>query len=399
MKIKAIQLKSFWANQDKILFILSIILLAVSFIYFVKGFHSLVLQNSNSAQDLFSRWQEQSYIYQGHYPYDINRKSPDVDPAIGPVTSGGYPPWAFFTNFILIPRISWQSTRWYFALLNLISLGIVAIFSYQIGAAYSRNKGLFSMASTLAVSAHVNTLNNGQYGIIINALLIGVYWLLNNHQEISAGILLALAFVKPNISGFYVFILFFRRQKKALLAFSAYLLFGSLMIWNITKVNPLYMVNKVLKQSSFFAKKGASGTNILIKLGIDPQLSIILLGILGIILTSLIFYFWAQKSLLILFATASVLGRVATYHWFYDNVMLIFVLFAVLKITFENNRKFDWFVLMLLAFSLWLPRNIVDLFNSGKMFEFIQCFIWVLALGWILFYEKLNQAWKTIRQP
>lgn len=167
------KLRSARFNQETILLILSIILILLSLAYFTKGFYSLTI-NSSGAKDLSERWQEQQYIYQGQYPYDVRKESPHIDLEIGAITSGGYPPWAFFTGFIFLLGISWELTCLYYALLNIISILILAIFAYRIGYPYGKSKALFSIPASLATSSYVTTLKNGQYGII-NALLIRMF--------------------------------------------------------------------------------------------------------------------------------------------------------------------------------------------------------------------------------
>lgn len=376
-------------NSEKILFCLSIILLLVSASYFIKGFYTLVIF-PRGAKDLFERWLEQQYIYLGQYPYDAREGSSNVITKLGPVVSGGYPPWAFFTGFFLVARLPWQITRLYFAFVNLISIFIVALFSYKIGSPYGKSKALFSLSAILAISTHTTTLNNGQYGIIINALLICFYWCLEKRQYIWAGLALGLAMIKPNISGLYLFILLVHKRINAILSFTIYIIFANIYIWILVKETPIYMINHIIDQSQRFADRGGSGINILTNLGIDPKLATIVLGLLGIVIVTIIFYFWRNYSLLTLFAIASVIGRVCTYHQFYDNVMLIFLLLALIKITFDKPQTLNILILTLVAATLWIPRSMIHLINAISIYEVTQLIIWTIALIYLLVYEKRN---------
>ncbi|MEM1366880.1 MAG: glycosyltransferase family 87 protein, partial [Cyanobacteria bacterium P01_H01_bin.15] len=239
-------------ERPSILWGLGILLLLLSSLYLGKGFYQLAIANfgdglnlQRNAQDLFARWQEQYYVLQGHYPYFVREGSLHVNFEIGPVKSGGYPPWAFWTALFLVPSWSWPATRLYFTLLNLVALGVVGVFSYRVGAAYGRSQGLLALGSVLAISANTTTLNNGQYGLVLNALLIGMYCLLEQRRGILAGLVLAIAFIKPNVSGFFLFILIAQKRLGALVAFSAYLGFASLAVWRMTGVSPLQMINTV----------------------------------------------------------------------------------------------------------------------------------------------------------
>ena len=59
MKLKKTILK-----RNKILFLISILLIFITLTYFFTGFYDLTI-TQNTAIDLFSRWQEQQYIYRG----------------------------------------------------------------------------------------------------------------------------------------------------------------------------------------------------------------------------------------------------------------------------------------------------------------------------------------------
>jgi hypothetical protein len=126
MKLKQITL-----NPEKIIVFWSICLLGLGLFDLSRGFYHLLFID-NAAEDLFSRWQEQQYIYRGLYPYDVRLGSPYVAPEIGAIRSAGYPPWAFFAGFIFLPPLSWEFTRIYYAFLNLISLAVLLRFAYQI---------------------------------------------------------------------------------------------------------------------------------------------------------------------------------------------------------------------------------------------------------------------------
>jgi len=379
------------SGKEKVLFFLSILLILLSLAYFIKGFYHLTL-DKKGAIDLVFRWKEQQYIYRGLYPYDIRIGSPNIDPAIGAIESGGYPPWAFFTGFIFVPGIPLNLARYYFAALNLISLVILAIFSYRIGIPYGKVEALFSMSACLAFGSNGTTLLNGQYGIIINAFLIGMYWAIAKQKNTWAGLFLGIAMIKPNISALYFFILIVRRQFKALSAFFIYIIGASLIIWLITKIDPIYMSQRIVNQTKYFADEGYSSINILTNIGIEPVIATLLLAAVGVLVMTGIFYLWRNSSLLTLFAIASVIGRVWTYHRFYDNVMLVFFLLALIEMSFENPRFLNLLIMMLVAITLWLPGRIVEIDNVGAVVEFIQLVIWIAALIYLLIQNKMRSS-------
>lgn len=380
------KLTRIFPQREKVLLLISLVLLLISVIYFSLGFYDLVI-TENRAFDLFSRWQEQQYIYRGIYPYDAMKGSPNIIPEIGVIDSGGYPPWAFFTGFFLLPPISWELTRLYHLFLNIVSIVILGIFAYQVGLPYGKSKALFSLTAALAMSSHKSTLEMGNYGIIINALLIIMFWLIQKNKNIWAGLIFGIAMIKPTISGLYFLILIVQRRLQAILAFFLYIILGSINIWIITKLTPIYMLNKIIGQSKYFADKGYSGINAFTALGLDPKQATLLLGILGIFLITIIIYLCRNYSLLNLFAICCVIGRVFTYHRIYDNLMVIFLLLAIIKLTFEKPNKLNILFLSLVSLSLWLPAIIIDKANL----EFVQMMIWIISLGHLLIHSNSDE--------
>ncbi|NJM19915.1 MAG: DUF2029 domain-containing protein [Richelia sp. RM2_1_2] len=385
MNLKRLFSRQEISQQERVLSLISLLLLFISLIYLSLGFYDLLI-TENRAFDLFSRWQEQQYIYRGIYPYDAMKGSPNIIPEIGVIDSGGYPPWAFFTGFFLFPPISWELTRLYHVLLNLLSILILGVFAYQIGLPYGRHQALFSLTASLAISSHKSTLEMGNYAIIINALLIIMFWLIERNKNIWAGLIFGIAMVKPNISALYFLILIIQKRLQAILAFFLYIILGSINIWIITKLTPIYMLDKIFGQSKYFADKGYSGIHLFTALGFDPKQATLFLGIIGILIITIVIYLCRNYSLLNLFAICCVIGRVFTYHRIYDNPMLIFLLLAMIKITFENTSKLNVFFLSLVSLSLWLPAIVIDFANL----EFVQLIIWIIALVHILHDKKLS---------
>lgn len=356
-------------------------LLAIA--YFAKGFYYLAL-DPTGAKDLFLRWVEQQYIYRGYYPYDITSASPFIDPQVGAVTSGGYFPWSFFTGFFLVPPLPFPLIRLYHVLLNLGSVFILGIFAYRLGSRYSPIDGLLSLAATLAISTHATTLRNGQYGILLNALLVLILWGLQANFGKISGLLYAISLVKPNITAMYFWVLVVRRRWRAIAAMTVYVAIATAVIWGITGRDPLYMVATIFAQSETFAKFGYSGTSLLAKMGFSPQGVLVGFGLLAMAIAILLFYQFRHYSLLSQFAIAAVIGRVSTYHLIYDNVMVIFLLLAVTNMALQTQKVSHQFVFAVVGISLWVPASWTD----SDAVQSLQFTIWIVALAYLLLHER-----------
>ncbi|MEA5620703.1 glycosyltransferase 87 family protein [Cronbergia sp. UHCC 0137] len=385
LKIPVFRLKS-----QKIIFCFFLIFSLLCIFYLTRGFYYLIVDEIG-AKDLYSRWIEQQYIYRGLYSYDITEGSPLVDPQLGPVRSGGYPPWAFFSGFIFFPPISWELTRWYHGLLNTISLIILTIFAYQIGQPYGNLKAWFTVVACLSISSNATTLGVGQYGVIINALLIGIFWSLQKNKNLFAGLFLGLALLKPTISAPYFLILVIRKKIDAIFTCCLYIFIASSTIGMLTQVSPIYMIEKMIKVSQYYVHSGYSGINVLLNLGINPAIATILLAIVATVILIGLLYLFENSSLLFLFAVAAVIGRLWTYHLIYDNVMLVFLLLSVIDLTFNRPNKLNILILTLLLLSLSLPAKIINLPYT----QIIQSIIWVVSFIYLLVYQKQSKKIKS----
>lgn len=370
-------------SNKTIISLLTLILGLLCLAYLARGFYVLTLY-PGGAKDLHARWQEQQYIYRGIFPYFATRNSPLVDPSLGPILSSGYFPWSFFAGFLLLPSIPFEMLRWYYALLNLLSIGVTAIFAYQIGRPYGKLEAWFTVSACLAFSSYSVTLGNGQYGIIINALLIGMFWLLQKKQDVLAALFLGVALLKPTISALYFFVLVIRRKFTAIAALCLYLAATSWIISVLVKVSPISMIKNVVGVSANYAHTGYSSINVLLRLGIPPMAAILGSIIIFGAITLALFSLFNGSSLIFLFAVASLGGRVGTYHLVYDNVMLIFLALALIQLTLGIPKRSNILILTLLLLSLVIPSR----FTDPSYAQLIQTVIWLAAFFHLLINQK-----------
>lgn len=245
-------------------------------------------------------------------------------------------------------------------------------------------KSWFTVFACLSFGSYGTTLAHGQYGIIINAFLIGVFWLMQQKRSVLAGLLLGLAFNKPTISALFVFAPIARKRIVTVLTFGTYLTVTTVIMWWLLQVNPIYMITIMFKKSEYFVSSGFSGINILMSMGLGARFTTLLLFIGGMVL--MIFAAWELQnySLLSIFAVASVIGRIWTYHYHYDNVMLLFLVVALLKITVARFPKLGTYLLSLVLLSLVLPPR----FIAGDLAQLAQFVIWIIALFFILLHDR-----------
>jgi len=373
------------------------------------------------------RWLEQRYVYNRQNPYDVvqlvraqrfNLTLPEctrdnrVDPEIGKPyqRAGGYPPWTFPTVAPIVLPTQWHFTATYFALLNVLALTITFVWAYQIGRPHSRAGGVFLGAAAVAVFGHYRSLQVGQYAILVNALLIGVYWLVQKSRPFASGILFGLAMLKPQISVLFALGFLVRRQWRALAAATAYVVLASLVTWVMTRTNPIEMLAQMYTLAQGWADHPNpsiheqiplgcnSFSSLLLDLHLDRKVATPLAAITGLLLAAVLMWLWRNSSTLTLFAIAATTGRLWSYHRPYDDVMLIFLMVALGKLVMTHRSIGTVLAFCLVGLSLWAPFPIrfpplalqIALMSSW-LFGLAILLAWEPRSGWIEDQINLNR--------
>lgn len=381
--------------QSKIWYVLSLGLLALLTVYFLKGFYHLTV-DPVGASDFAHRWRSLQYLYQGHYPYFIRTYSPKFDPAIGEATYGGYFPWSFFSLAGLIPPIPLAPARAYFAVVNVLALLILSAFVYRSFDPYGPRERAFAVISVLAISTHCTTLGLGQLGIVVNALLVLCFQCLKSGRLTWAGIFCGMALLKPNISGLYFLLLLTPKRYRAAMVTVSYLSLTSLFVAVATKTNVLKAILTPLDGLSSYADSGSFIIEFLSNTGIPIELAIFALMLASGAGCLFLLSKAGSMPLIYQFAMLSVAGRLGMYHRSYDNVMLVFLYIAFLHCLFTCPNRLNIGVFYLLGLSLWLPANWFD----APLMGVAQSVVWVGALVFLLYGHFCQaQGSKAIASP
>ncbi len=400
-------------------------LLLLSLCYLGRGFYNLVCyERTNGAIDLHKRWVEQRYVYNGQNPYYVvelvaaeRAKQPlpkcirdnSIDPRIGPpyFRQGGYPPWAFITAALFVLPIRFEFAIIYFALANVAALALIFAWAYQIGRSHGKLYAIFLGTASLAVLGNYNSLKFGNYGILVNGLLIVVYYLVERHKPVIAGIVYGLAALKPQISGLFAISFLVRRQWKSLLAASAYILLASIGTWALTKTNPFEMLMQVQhlaqrwtvdewhmpqegQPPGTFALGYGTVSSLLMEIGVDFKTATQLAAGLGLLSTLVLMWLWRNGSTLTLFAIAATIGRLWAYHRPTDDVMLVFLLIALGKLVLTKRSPSAVFVFSLVGLSLWFPTTLLP-YSAAPAVEIIQVPTWLFGLTVLLAWQPRSE--------
>jgi hypothetical protein len=236
----------------------------------------------------------------------------------------------------------------------------------------------------------------GQYGILINAMLIGVYWLTERRKNVEGGILFGMATLKPQISVPFGLIFLVRKYWKALAAASAYVVVASVFTWVMTRTNPIEMLQQMYALAQNWAEHpnpnineqipmgSSSFLSVLLRLHVDKKIATPLAAITGMVLAMALTWLWRNSSTLTLFAIAATTGRLWSYHRPYDDVMLIFLIVPLGKLVLAHRSIGTVLPFLLVGISLWTPFKG---YYPALGLQIVQILIWLLGLATVLAWE------------
>jgi hypothetical protein len=341
---------------------------------------------------LLKRYQEHQYFVRGINPnhvYELRRGYPDapvvsVDPNIQvALGGGGYPPWSYFTGLFLAPPIHWPTTKTYFAFLNLLALGIMVAFAYSVMIPHGRLPAISLATSVLAMGGNGFALGAAQYGLIVNALLIGMVFFLKAEWYTAAGLLYGLALLKPSMAAPFFFILVARNCWSGILVANVYVLAATMIVWGVVGTDPLTMLMQmfdVSRSGGYTMIEPLWPVTLTPLLGVPEQTLLILTALVGLAITSLVIWLFKNSGLTVLLAVASVLSCLWTVHRAYDDMIVMFLLVALGQLAIKNFSTPTAAMFLLVGASLWLPPRISDLEYVG----YVKLLIWLCCLGYLL---------------
>ena len=176
------------------------VLWTINAILILGGFYNILLKPGWHA-DLHGRWVEELLVFNRQNPYTLWEKAGETETVarnlhgeqerFGPQV-GGYPPWSLISAFALVPPLRFSETRIYFGALNILALGFCA-FAIKRLANNDNAAGTIIAIACICLSSNAVVLRVGQYGIILNALLLAFLLLPPGKHQLLKGLILALA--------------------------------------------------------------------------------------------------------------------------------------------------------------------------------------------------------------
>ncbi|MFT5393804.1 MAG: hypothetical protein ACI8PT_004008 [Gammaproteobacteria bacterium] len=370
--------------------------------YLAKGFHNLTVgDHVGDAVDLKLRWIEQRYFARGINPYDVwianagekldasvvdKWKTDRPSETVGDIgfQDPAHPPWSFVTSWVFFWP-DWPAARFYYAGLCALAITFVAWWVYGVISPYGNFSAWLTMATVLAIGGGSLTLQVGQYGWLVLALLCAVLWLDGKGRAVQAGIALAFAVSKPTMGAPFLLSAFVMYRWATLMVGGSILLIASLLCWYWISTNPIDLLRQALVIGGVIGKDGSVGlTTLIIDLGVDQQYAT-LLGMATMLGVGIIGLFYSRRgSLLISFAIAGVIARTWTYHKSYDDLLIVFLLVATAKLAASTQSRLNWCVFSALALTLVLPSR----FAAMVEVQVVQLTVWLAAAIFLIWASE-----------
>lgn len=367
-------------------------------LYCGKGFYHLTIFAPGGG-DLRARWVEQRYVFSGRNPTEMGlavnagTATPEMYLPGMEAAGGGYPPWAYFTGAIFLWP-SWMGTRYYFALLDIVSLALLFWWGYRIGWPYGKLVAWTFGLCGISLSSYATTIALGQYGLPFVALLALMMWLVERKQPASAGVAFAVAMTKPMIPPFFVLPFVFRWSMPFLVATTIYMLIANGVVWAVVGTDPVTMLRQMLKISETYADISTGPLNLLLAMGVPTQKAVLITAAVFSALAVILLWIWRGAPLLVQFAIAAVCGRLFTYHKFYDNLMLIFLLIALGELAVRTVRPIHIATFLAVWTTLLAPTTIIEI----TAMKFVIVIVWLMGLG-VLLAATPTSTPKETQQP
>jgi len=347
-----------------------------------------------SGSDFHLRWVEQRNVAHRQNPGTLSADA--VPPYVAPdqiedglLVSTSYPPYAYITQMPFVWIVPWPAARLVFLAWTLASLGLISFWAYAQFC--SREAVIRAIAALLpwAVWPTSYCLSNGQYAILLTALLAGAFLLLERGSEAWAGVAVAFALLKPTlILPFLVIFLLDSRWLLLLLAATINIA-ATFAAWALTRCDPLTLLRQA--QAHVWHNRGST-QNLVTQLEVQlpgfsagTQTGITLaLGLVGAALI------WLARRLGCGLVTQAGIAAVTALSWTYrkeyDAILILFLLVALLRVALATGRGVAWLCLALMAAPLLAPFRLAD--HNSPLLQGYELFTWLAAIACCIAWDR-----------
>lgn len=231
--------------------------------------------------------------------------------------------------------------------------------------------------------------------LVIAALLAALVWD-GKDRNVLAGLALGIALTKVIIAGPFLLPFIIKRRWKTLFFAGIYIVIASLLIWPMSKTNPLEMLLQMCSTSVSFGSRGGHDLIVLFtQFGLPVAAAMILTALVSVAIFTPLLFLWRRADMLFQFGVTAVLSRIWTTHSHCDNLVLIFLMIALARQAFQTRNRWSITGFALMGLSLWPPAKCCDV----AAYVAFQFFAWIACLTLLLTLQPRNSPLGESQAP
>ena len=331
---------------------------------------ALIFYLGHSTGDLLGQWKICAYTLNGIDPFALAISGEAPIESIGTIpASFSTVPWACTLGNIFYPGfLSYETAQIYITLLQL-GVCIVSVFIvYNHCKHYVENNTILLIALTfLSHFCFVYSWSLGNNGAIISLLVIDAICIVNKHPYI-AGVLIAFAMVKPQITAIICIVFLLNKKWKPLIVGAVIDIAGWIATCLITSTPFMKLFSECMTSGTSSGRHYYGVLSPLTFIGIDKTAVLLFNAVLGIAFTVILWYYLKKKGIKNNIATY-VPACIASVMWTYKNgpdymmVVLASVLFIYICLDKHINTK-DYILSLMCIFALQMSRLAVNVMQT-----------------------------------
>ena len=306
----------------------------------------------NAGFDFRLLWTATHYYLRGVNPFEASFYFADVHRGVTPAAMPtflpdlgwpeqvNYPPTSTLAQIVFF-GLPWAWARVAYLGLNAASSAVLAIWASQF--AHNLNERLLLAGVVVLNLGLSQTILNGNQGILALALLVGAVTL-RRQWPMAAGLCLAMALVKPTITGPFVLLFIVERRYRVLASCAVVLAASVALTVRLSHTGVVTLVRETLEGTSRFATGGfaiwkavrAAGLGGTMALGVSAATVLVPFAVL----------LWRRRRqddlcTLPMLAATAVAARLFTYHNSIDNVVLAFLAVGLAVQALRTQQTLD----------------------------------------------------------
>ncbi len=331
---------------------------------------ALIFYLGHSMGDLLGQWKICAYTLNGIDPFALAISGEKPIDSIGTIpASFSTVPWACTLGNVFYPGfLPFEIAKIYITALQLVVCAVSVFIVYDKCKHYVENSTILFIALTFVNHfCFVYSWSLGNNGAIISLLVIDAICLVDRHPYI-AGVLIAFAMVKPQITAIVCIVFLLNKKWKPILVGAVIDILGWIATCVITSTPFMTLFSECMTSGTSSGRHYYGVLSPLTSIGIDKTTVLLLNAVLGVAYTFILWRYLKKKGINATIATY-VPACIASTIWTYKNgpdymmVVLASVLFIYICLDNKVSVK-DYTISFISIFALQMSRLGVNVMQT-----------------------------------